>query len=182
MRNFGQFALPCKASILRGKLKHSYLENAVCLPSLPQDLTKSLTYKENGVARQEIIRQQIREFRDLMASSEQGFSPAQLVEQLRPFQVLGADDRRSLKEQIHRQFAQEFQLVERKARFESAAEMFLGALDVFLGTPPEGGKSAQSRMIKVQDSARDLIRELEELPKGIWLWKTDKSGRMARTT
>lgn len=179
MKNCGQFALPCKASSLRGKLKHSYLENAVCLPALPKDLTKSLTYTENGVARHQIIRQQIREFTDLMASSEQGFSPAQLVEQLSPFQVLAAEDRRSLKEQIHRQFAQEFQLAERKARFESVAEMFLGALDVFLGTSPEDGKSAQSCMLKLQDSARGLIRELEGMPKGIWLWKTVKIGRMA---
>ncbi len=179
MTNIGQFALPCKASSLRGKLKHSYLENAVCLPALPKDLTKSLTYKENGVARQQIIRQQIREFTDLMASSEQGFSPAQLVGQLRPFQVLVAEDRRSLKEQIHRQFVQEFQLAERKARFESAAAIFLSALDVFLEAPPGDDKSAQSSMLKLQGSARGLIRELEEMPKGIWLWKTVKIGRMS---
>ena len=179
MKNFGQFALPCKASSLRGKLKHSYLENAVCLPALARDLTKSLTYEENGIERQQIIRQQIREFMELMVSLDQGFSPAQLVEQLRPFKVLAAEDRHSLKEQIHRQFAQEFQLAERKARFESAAKMFLAALDVFLEIPPGDEKSAQSCMVKVQDSARGLIRELEEMPKGIWLWKTAKIGRMS---
>jgi hypothetical protein len=179
MKNFGQFALPCKASSLRGKLKHSYLENAVCLPALPKDLTKSLTYEENGIARQQIIHRQIREFADLLGSVDHGFSPAQLVEQLRSFQVLAAEDRRSLKEQIHKQFAQDFRLAERKARFESAAEGFLEALDVFLRTPPGDGKLAQSRMLEVQDSARGLIRELEEMPKGIWLWKTVKNGKVA---
>ena len=175
MNNRGQFALPCKASSLRGKLKHSYLENAVCLPTLPEDLMESLTEKENGVARQQIIRQLIREFTDLIGSLEQGFSPAQLVERLHPFQVLTAEDRLSLKEQIHRRFVQDFQLASRKERFERVAGEFLKVLDLFLGIANGGGKSAQPAMIQVQDFARGLIRELEDFPKGIWLWKTSKS-------
>lgn len=178
MKNFVQFALPCKASSLRGKLKHSYLDNAVCLPTLAEDLVESLTYKESGVARHQVIRQQIREFTELMDSSEQGFSPAQLVDQLRPLRDLTAEDRRALKEQIHRQFSKDFQLAERKSSFELAAGEFLDDLDVFLATPSEDGKSPQSKMLKVQDSARSLVRELEKMPKGIWLWKTVKDERI----
>jgi len=178
MKSYGQFALPCKASSLRGKLKHSYLENAVCLPTLPEDLAESLIFKENGVARHQVIRQQIHEFTELMGSAEQGFSPAQLVDQLRPFRDLTTEDRRVLKEQIHRQFSEEFQLAERKRRFELAAGDFLEDLDVFLATTSEDEKSSQLKMLKVQDSARSLIRELEQMPKGIWLWKPVKDERI----
>lgn len=179
MKNSGQFGLPCRASSLRGKLKHSYLENAVCLPALPKDLMKSLTYKENGVPRQEIIRQQIHEFKDLMASCEHGYSPAQLVDQLRPFRALSEKNRQLLKEQMHRQFIKEFELEERKGRFESASEKFLSALDLFLEASSGDKGMAQSNMVKVQDCARGLIRELEGMPKGIWLWKTVKIAKMA---
>lgn len=178
MKAYGPFALPCKASSLRGKLKHSYLENAVCLPTLPEDLVESLTYCESGVARQEIIRKHIREFAELLDSRDSGFSPAQLIDQLPPFQKLVGDERRIFKEQLHKRFCEDFQVAERKNRFESAAGVFLGDLDAFLATPAKEGNLAQSRMLKVQDSARGLIRELEMMPKGIWLWKPVKIERI----
>lgn len=178
MKRYGQFTLPCKASSLRGKLKHSYLENAVCLPTLPEDLFESLTYKENGVERQQIIRQQISEFAELLDDENYGFSPAQLVEQLRPSQKLAGEERRILKEQLHKRFSEDFQVVERRQRLESAAGVFLEDLDAFLATPAKQSSLAQSRMLKVQDSARGLIRELETMPKGIWLWKPVKIERI----
>lgn len=178
MNNLGQFALPCKAASLRGKLKHSYLENAVCLPTLAEDLSDSLTYKENGVARHQLIRQQIREFAELMDNLEQGFSPAQLVDQLRPFRDLTIEQRSVLKSQIGNRFSEDFQLADRKKKLGLAAGEFLEDLDVFLRTPPENANSAQSRMLKVQDSARSVIRELETMPKGIWLWKPVNSERI----
>ena len=178
MKAYGQFALPCKASSLRGKLKHSYLENAVCLPTLPEDLVESLTYSENGVARQQIVRKHIREFAELLDSVDSGFSPAQLIDQLPPFQKLAGEERRILKEQLHKRFCEDFQLAERKRRFELAAGAFLEDLDAFLATPAKEGDLTQSRMLKVQDSARGLIQELETMPKGIWLWKPVKIERI----
>ena len=139
---------------------------------------ESLTEKENGVAREQIIRKLIREFTDLMCNLEQGFSPAQLVERLHPFQVLTANDRLLLKEQIHRRFVQDFQLAARKERFERVAGEFLEVLDLFLGTFAGDKTSAQSAMIQVQDFARRLIRELEDFPKGIWLWKALKNEKI----
>lgn len=178
MKTYGPFALPCKASSLRGKLKHSYLENAVCLPTLPEDLVESLTYCESGVARQQIIRNHIREFAELLDSRDSGFSPAQLVDQLPLFQNLAGEERRILKEELHKRFCEDFQVMECKRRLESTAGIFLEDLDAFLATPAKEGGLAQSRMLKVQDSARGLIRELETMPKGIWLWKPVKIERI----
>jgi hypothetical protein len=178
INRYGQFALPCRASSLRGKLKHSYLENAVCLPTLPEDLFESLTYQENGIERQQIIRQQISEFAKLLDSGDYGFSPAQLVDQLPPFQKLAGEERRIFKEQLHKRFCEDFQVTERKRRFESAAGVFLEDLDAFLAIPAKEVNSAEAPMLKVQDSARGLIRELETMPKGIWLWKPVKIERI----
>ena len=43
------FVLPCRASALRGQLKHTYLTNKVCLNALPEDLLESMLEKERGV-------------------------------------------------------------------------------------------------------------------------------------
>jgi len=160
------FALPCRAASLRGQLKHSYLTNTICLKTQPDRLAVSMTSDENGIPRHKIIRSHIHELLELLGSPEQGFSPAQLLDQLSPFRELSVNERGSLKEKIHRQFAREFQLAPRKAQFEKTSALFLAELDAFLSHP-----LTKVGMEKVQAAARILIGELENLPKGIWLWE-----------
>ena len=166
------FVLPCEASNLTGRLKHSYLTNAVCLKRNPEKLLAALNYIESGAPRHTIIRKQIRELLDLMATPEGGFSPAQLLDQLNPYCELPDQVRQRMKERIHRQFVEEFSLAVRCDRLEHASEGFLTALDVFLAHNWAAGSASDIIMQKTQEAARALIRELEYLPKGIWLWRT----------
>ncbi len=172
--NYGgnTFVLPCHASCLRGQLKHTYLTNKVCLKTLPEDLLESMIYKERGVPQHQEIRNKIAELLDVFGSADKGFSPAQLIDQLSPFRQLPGHERASMKELVHRQFAAEFRLAERKTRLEQRARDFLGALDFFLTQVNVVASAAKLGMEKVQETARSMIRELESLPKGIWLWET----------
>jgi hypothetical protein len=166
------FALPCRAASVRGELKHTYLTNKVCLKTLPEDLLESMLYKERGIPQHEIIRNKINELIELMDSPEDGFSPAQLMDQLRSFRVFSIEERLSAKHSVHQQFVAQFELAKRKKQFEKLAAVFLGALDALIATPASVVNTAKAQMECVQESARALIRELESLPKGIWLWKT----------
>jgi hypothetical protein len=134
-----------------------------------------MTCEENGIPRHKIIRSQIRELLELIGNSEKGFSPAQLLDQLLPFRELSESERDSLKAQVHRQFAEDFQMARRKERLKNISANFLADLDAFLSHP-----LTKAGMGKVQAAARILIGELENLPKGIWLWKTAKNGKMSR--
>lgn len=170
----GNFTLPCRAANVRGQLKHSYLTNTICLKTQPDRLEVSMACEENGIPRHQIIRNQIRELLELMDSSERGFSPAQLLDQLLPFRELSKSERDSLKAQVHRQFAEDFQLARRKERLKNISAIFLAELDAFLSHP-----LTKVGMEKVQSTARILIGELENLPKGIWLWKTVNDGKLS---
>lgn len=166
------FILACRAASVRGQLKHTYLTNKVCLKTLPEDLLESMIYMERGVPQHQEIRNKIAELLDVFSSADKGFSPAQLIDQLSPFRQLPGHEREAMKEQVHRQFADEFRLAERKTRLEQRARDFLGALDFFLTQVNAAASAAKFGMERVQETARGLIRELETLPKGIWLWET----------
>jgi hypothetical protein len=166
------FALACRASSLRGQLRHTYLTNKVCLKTLPEDLLESMIYKERGVPQHQEIRNKIAELLDVFGSTDKGFGPAQLIDRLSPFRQLPGHEREAMKEQVQRQFADEFRLAERKTRLERRAREFLGALDVFLTRVNAAATAPKLSMERVQEAARSMIRELESLPKGIWLWET----------
>lgn len=158
--------LPCQASRLLGQLKHTYLKNKICLQTLPEDLLESMLYLDCDRLQHQIIQDMIHDLLKNIGSPEHGFSPAQLVDQLNPIRELPDSERRMIKERIHIQFSREFQLAKRCALLENISASFLAAMDAFLFEPNVGGN-----MEKVQDSARNLIRELEQLPKGIWLYE-----------
>lgn len=166
-RVMDNFTLPCRAAGVRGQLKHSYLTNTVCLKTQPDRLEISMTCEEGGIPRHNIIRNQIHELLELLGNSERGFSPAQLLDQLPPFEELSEKERGLLKAQIHRQFIVDFQLAQRQDLLERTSMSFLAELDAFLSQ-----SATKTGMEKVQTAARILIGELDKLPKGIWLWKT----------
>jgi hypothetical protein len=172
--------LSCRAASVRGELKHTYLTNKVCLKTLPEDLLESMLYKEDGIPQHEVIRKKIGELIELMDSPEHGFSPAQLVDRLQSFRDFPNEERLSAKHSVHQNFVAQFELAKRKSQVEALAGEFLGVLAAFVASPVSVVKSAKAQMECVQASARGLIRELESLPKGIWLWKTT-AGKTTRS-
>ncbi len=169
-------ALPCRAAALRHRLKHEYLTNTVCLETKPQKLLKSMLYLEKGVPRHQIIRDLLEELHELMRQPEAGFSPAQLLERLQPFATLSVDKCMVLKRAVQQQFAEEFGLATRTARLQAKSERFVCALDESLNEGMSGSLTNGS-MDEVQAAARELIIELGDLPKGIWLWPSQESAR-----
>jgi hypothetical protein len=157
---------------LRGQLKHTYLTNTICLKTQPEKLRVSVNYEENGIPRHRVIRNQIAELQEVMGDPDRGFSPAQLMDQLSPFRELTVQERQVMKEKVHRQFAHDFRLGERKRRLEEKSTLFLKALEYFVAPALVADPAAKHGMHEVQEGARALIAELESLPKGIWLWKT----------
>lgn len=168
------FVLPCHASNLRGQLKHTYLTNKVCLNTLPEDLLESMLEQERGIPQHQVIREKITELLDALESLENGFSPAQLVDQLNVFRQMPTTEREAMKQRIHQQFASEFRLTERKCRLAQMAQTFMAALDLFLSQTKCATDAAKASMNRVQEAAAALILELEDLPKGIWLWETPR--------
>lgn len=168
------FVLPCRASNLRGQLKHTYLTNKVCLNTLPEDLLESMLEQERGVPQHEIIREKVAELLNALDSADHGFSPAQLVDQLFAFRQMSDTERSVMKQRIHQQFAVEFRLTERQSRLGQMAQTFMAALDLFLSQTKSAADAAKASMNRVQEAAAALILELEELPKGIWLWETPR--------
>jgi len=169
-------ALPCRAAALRHRLKHEYLTNTVCSETKPQKLLKSMLYLEKGVPRHQIIRDLLEEMRELMCRPEVGFSPVQLLERLQPFAAFSVDKRMVLKKAVQKQFAEEFGLAARTARLQGKSERFVCVLDEFLNEG-KSGSLANGSMDEVQAAARELIIELGDLPKGIWLWPSQESAR-----
>ena len=161
------FVLPCRAASIRGQLKHTYLTNKICLKTLAEDLYDSMLFKERGVPQHDIIRNLIAELLNAIDSVDRGYSPSQLLDQLTPFRDVAADIRAKMKEKVHQQFIRDFALAARRMRLEKVAKEFLATLDHFLSQD----QPAKSSMENVQEMARALIRELESLPKGIWLWE-----------
>lgn len=173
------FMLPCRASNLRGQLKHTYLTNKVCLNTLPEDLLESMLEHERGVPQHQVIREKIAELLDALESRENGFSPAQLVDQLNVFRQMPTAEREAMKQRIHQQFAAAFRLTERKSRLAKKAQEFLATLDSFLSQGKAAAAVAKASMGRVQETAAALILELEGLPKGIWLWETPRRETIA---
>ena len=164
------FALPCGASALRRELKHDYLTNTACLMAVPADLLESMLRLEEAKPRHQIIRDRMAELIDLLDKPGDGFSPAQLLDDLAPFRSLASETRECMRAQVQRQFAEEFELGARKTRLQQRSEQFSAALDSFLNKARPNPTSATALMEQVHEAARELIRELESLPKGIWLW------------
>lgn len=166
--------LPCHASNLRGKLKHIYLTNKVCLKTLPDDLLDSMLHKEDEKNRHQTIRNLIAELLETMGSAEDGFSPAQLIDQLEPFKKFPAESCNKIKEQVHEKFLRDFDLEIRRDKLKQISDEFITVLDIFLAQSSANESRKKDNMQVVQEKARALIRELENLPKGIWLWKPAK--------
>lgn len=168
-----KFVLSSPVSETRRILKHSMLGNQVCLPKNPEDLKRSLLYEDTGTPLHEQLFRKALELLELMGDPNRGYSPAQLLGGLAPFNSLAKELRINMQNKIHKRFIEEFELSVRKNRIRVLVDDLQKAMNLFLVIQEADLTLLQQEMIDVQNAAKALITELDTLPKGIWLWKIE---------
>jgi hypothetical protein len=170
----GGFILSCRAGELRGKLKHSYLENTLLLINHPGDLLEALEQFQGERTRRDEIEVLFNQLLEILDSADSGFSPAQLVDRLAPFQLLSDKDQLQCRARLHEYYRSEFEPEKVRARIEAVGKKFFEALDEFIHNARMDSLSAATllSMGALRDLSVRLSGEVAKLPKGIWLWKT----------
>jgi hypothetical protein len=91
--------IPCDANILRGQLKHSWLENEVLFFS-PENIV-SIWKRGEWAELERKYSARIEHALSLVENFVDGFSPAQLVDTLRPLACLSPQDKETIKAAAH---------------------------------------------------------------------------------
>ncbi len=172
-KNFsgGRFALPCEAASIRGRLKHSHLENRylrqtqACLPAVLLEIDP-----QEGLAVHKVTRNMISR---LLEALDEGFSALPLLDRLGPLVRLPERQKETLRDAIRNKYQEEFNPEGRRSALEEAANKFTTTLDSFLAAnDPEHLKESDDEEYKgLMRATESLFHELESLPKGMFLWE-----------
>ena len=169
--------IPCLAGLLRGRLRHSHLQNTYFQDP---DLVRALVTEEYGehLFWEETL-MRLDQLKAELADPTRGFSPAYLVtdgfcgtgppdvsvEPLRPLQSLTVPQRELLKERLLKIYSEQFGLEQRLQLLDEADTNFRSTLNEFvLATDPE-----EAIDLKLEKASRKLFEVLGSLPEGIWL-------------
>ena len=161
--------IPCEANTLRGQLKHSWLENEVLYISI--ETVIALWRGGGGLAAKYAMR--VQDLSSLVGSLVEGFSPAQLVDTLKPFGELSVESRAALKVAVHSAYLESSGILALQASLKAAAvdmEAALKDLPLAWGQPQSQGEGAvRAAWENVRENARALVVVLERLPRGVVL-------------
>ena len=158
--------------LLRGRLKHSWLENQVCNKTVEDVVLLwrngkwEALEKEFGFCVEETLH-----LADEMVA---GFSPAQLVEKLAPLHTLSPQTKDRLKHAIHNAYLESSRIQELALDLRNAAtstEDELKRLLAIWNKPPrpDDEPGLRSRWDAFREKADDLLVVLSQLPTGIVL-------------
>ena len=164
--------ISCDTNTLRGQIKHSWLENQVLNKTSDNIID---FWKANGwKALEQQFAVHIRKAVQLSDELESGFSPAQLVDTLRPFEKVDDETKELIKEAVHKAYLESSNITELKASLKEAAEELEKALKHLLEAWDQQVSEKSERELKETwneflTRARKLHSVLEQLPKGIVL-------------
>lgn len=162
--------IPCDANTLRGQLKHSWLENEILYISLETVIT---LWRQGGSDLAIRYAMRVQDLSGLIESLVEGYSPAQLMDTLKPFDGLGAEERATIKGAIHAAYLESSGILALQAPLKAAAvgmEAALRELSRAWALPqPQGEDTVRAAWEGVHEKSRVLIMELERLPKGVVL-------------
>jgi len=163
-------ALGCTAAHLRGELEHTELKNTylffdLCL--LAEELLAEDGLRAKGVQRK------LRELLDALST----YSPATLVERLRPLADLPERLRASLEQALREAFESKFQPERVGAELRKATDGFLAAQEHFIdaareleeGLEGEERRTLEAPHAELMRAVRELRAVLLGMPRGIWL-------------
>lgn len=158
------------AAILRGQLKHSWLENEVLNISIETVIS---LWRRGGSNLGVRYAARTRDLQHLTDSLAESFSPARLVDTLEPFSGLSAEDKSAVKAAVHAAYLESSDILALQAPLKVAAagmEAVLQELSrAWLLLQPGGECAVRAAWEGVCDKAGALIVELERLPKGLEL-------------
>ena len=162
--------IPCDANTLRGQLKHSWLENEVLYISIE---TVIALWQRGGADMSAKYAMRVQDLSRLVDSLAEGFSPAQLVDTLKPFGGLSVGARAAIKSAVHSAYLESSGILALQAPLKAAATGMETALQELFGTwslpQPQSESAVRAAWELVREKARVLILELERLPKGVVL-------------
>lgn len=162
--------IPCDANTLRGQLKHSWLENEILYISIE---TVIALWRQDGADLATRYAVRVQDLSRLADSLAEGFSPAQLVDTLKPFGGLSAEMKSAIKGAVHAAYLESSGILALQAPLKAAAVGMEAALQELSRTwalPQSQGESAvRAAWEDVREKASALIMELERLPKGVVL-------------
>lgn len=159
------------ASILRGHLKHYWLENEV----LNKTAEKVVTLRHR-MGWPELSRFPD-DAKDALALAEQvelGFSPAHLVDECAPLACLSDEERKTIHDAVHRAYLERFDAPRVALSLRNAAKRMATALDRILeewrkSDDALSDATLQARWRAVLEAAESLRDALDALPKGVVL-------------
>jgi hypothetical protein len=162
--------IPCDANTLRGQLKHSWLENEILYISIETVIT---LWRQGGadLAARSVVR--VQDLSCLADSLADGFSPAQLVDTLKPFGGLSTEMKSAIKGAVHTAYLESSDILALQAPLKAAAVGMEAALQelsrAWALAQPQGESAVRAAWEGVREKASALIMELERLPKGVVL-------------
>jgi len=170
---FTPWNISCPANILRGQLKHTWLENQVCNKSA-DDVANLWRTKSWDNVIGEIFPYRIEQSRQLINDMVSGFSPAQLVDQLGPLQNLPDESRSRLKDVLHSAYLETSGISALSELLSQEIEAFAREFKGFLTAwnterTNENEPALRDGWNKLQQVADSLLAVFERLPKGVVL-------------
>lgn len=164
--------IPCEANTLRGQLKHSWLENQLCNKKT-EDIVSSWQKGRRWSALENEFDMRIKQTLDLAGNLAEGFSPAQLVDQLRPLAQLHDGDRALIKKAVHEAYLESSGIMTLQAPLRDAAKSLGNALSqlrhVWNSKLPEGEQKVGKAWELVYEKANGLLELFKKLPTGVVL-------------
>lgn len=162
--------IPCDANTLRGQLKHSWLENEVLNVSIETVIT---LWRQGGADLATRYAVRVQDISRLAESLADGFSPAQLVDTLKPFGGLSTEERTAIKGAVHAAYLESSGILTLQAPLKAAAMGMEAALQelsrAWTLPQPQGESAVRAAWEGVREKASALIEVLELLPKGVVL-------------
>ncbi len=165
-------SFPCSSNILRGRLKHSWLENQLLNKTADEVV---YLWKETGWgALDNEFSMRVSETITLAENLVQGFSPAQLVDSLAPLARLDQETRDLIKQAVHKAYLESSGITELSQPLCKAAKALEAALDQLRTVWRRPVTVANEKDLKnawqmVSTQAKALHAVLERLPKGVVL-------------
>ena len=161
-----------ESSLLRGRLKHTWLENQVCNKTVKDVIF--LWRRGKWRALEEEFGFRVQETLHLADEMVTGFSPEQLVEKLAPLHALSPETKKHLKEALHNAYLECTGIQEMALnlnRTTTLVEYELKRLIAIWHKPPapENEPALRKGWHAFREKADDLLSVLSQLPKGVVL-------------
>ncbi len=170
MRVPSPWNIPCDANDLRGRLKHSWLENEVLQYRSDNVVNRRRdgSWKRDGrIAAHE---DRIADLMELADGLVDGFSPAGLVDRLEPLEALAPEAREMVKAAVHQAYAERHGMEELAVSLKAEAEYFRQSFVSFKKAWEDGDDAAlEDAWDQVLQQAQALVAVLEKLPRGVVL-------------